>query len=92
MQYSPLSQVGNSLLLSYAKSCGLCLSPGYRRKVFTMTSTFPPSTVRLVVAEVASLLKERKETVSVAETVGSLESLILPVSFGCSRRLTPSLT
>jgi hypothetical protein len=30
---------------------------------------FPPEKVRAVVSEVASLLKERKETVSVAETV-----------------------
>jgi hypothetical protein len=32
-------------------------------------SEFPPKAVRLIVQDVASLLKERKETVSVAETV-----------------------
>jgi hypothetical protein len=30
---------------------------------------FPPREVRAIVSEVAALLKERKETVSVAETV-----------------------
>ena len=30
---------------------------------------FPPQQVRTIVSEVAALLKERKETVSVAETV-----------------------
>lgn len=34
-----------------------------------MAKEFPPEKVRAVVAEVAKLLKERKETVSVAETV-----------------------
>lgn len=33
---------------------------------------FPPRQVRAIVNEVASLLKERKETVSVAETVRSI--------------------
>jgi hypothetical protein len=33
------------------------------------TSEFPPKAVRAIVQDVASLLKERKETVSVAETV-----------------------
>ena len=33
------------------------------------SSQFPPDQVREVVAEVASLLKERKESISVAETV-----------------------
>jgi hypothetical protein len=32
-------------------------------------STFPPEKVRGIVGEVAALLKERKESVSVAETV-----------------------
>ncbi len=32
-------------------------------------SDFPPKAVRAIVQDVASLLKERKETVSVAETV-----------------------
>lgn len=35
----------------------------------TMTAEFPPASVRAIVQEVAGLLKERKETVSVAETV-----------------------
>jgi hypothetical protein len=34
-----------------------------------MASEFPPAAVKPVVAEVAALLKERKETISVAETV-----------------------
>jgi hypothetical protein len=33
------------------------------------TSEFPPKAVRAVALEIASLLKERKESVSVAETV-----------------------
>ena len=33
---------------------------------------FPPQQVRGIVGEVAALLKERKETVSVAETVRSV--------------------
>jgi hypothetical protein len=32
---------------------------------------FPPQKVRAIVAEVAALLKEKKETVSVAETVNA---------------------
>jgi hypothetical protein len=35
------------------------------------TSNFPPDELRKVVEEVATLLKERKETISVAETVRS---------------------
>jgi hypothetical protein len=35
----------------------------------TMAQEFPPEKVRAVVSEVATLLKEKKETVSVAETV-----------------------
>jgi hypothetical protein len=35
---------------------------------------FPPEELRQIVQEVATLLKERKETVSVAETVKSLHS------------------
>jgi hypothetical protein len=35
-------------------------------------SVFPPPQVRAIVNEVATLLKERKETVSVAETVRPL--------------------
>lgn len=43
----------------------------------TMAKEFPPQKVRDVVAEVAKLLKEKKETVSVAETVSheSLENI-----------------
>lgn len=48
---------------------------------------FPPSAVKEVVQEVAALLKERKETISVAETVCVLESAnwvyILQISTGC---------
>jgi hypothetical protein len=38
---------------------------------------FPPEKVRAIVSEVASLLKERKESVSVAETVGSCFPCVL---------------
>jgi len=34
-----------------------------------MSAEFPPASVKAIVSEVAALLKERKETVSVAETV-----------------------
>ena len=45
-----------------------------------MANDFPPEKVRAIVAEVASLLKEKKETVSVAETVccGLLSSPYVP--------------
>lgn len=33
------------------------------------TSSFPPGELKEIVKEVATLLKERKETISVAETV-----------------------
>lgn len=45
---------------------------------------FPPEQVRAVVSEVASLLKEKKESVSVAETV-SLFLLIVSAPFNNSR-------
>lgn len=41
----------------------------YLSTVSTMAKEFPPEKVRAIVEEVARLLKERKETVSVAETV-----------------------
>jgi hypothetical protein len=41
-----------------------------KRFISTMPE-FPPEKVRAIVSEVAALLKERKETVSVAETVCS---------------------
>lgn len=34
-----------------------------------MAQSFPPAAMRAIVSEVANLLKQRKETVSVAETV-----------------------
>jgi hypothetical protein len=41
---------------------------------------FPPEKVRVIVSEVASLLKERKESISVAETVSlSLHSHFLHI-------------
>merc|ERR1712093_122930 len=44
-------------------------APQHRRLASsTMAKEFPPQKVRDVVAEVAKLLKEKKETVSVAET------------------------
>ena len=39
-------------------------------------SSFPPSAVRDIVAEVATLLKERKESISVAETVWTARSIV----------------
>jgi hypothetical protein len=47
---------------------------GKRRFAGKMSAAkeFPPEKVRAIVSEVASLLKERKESVSVAETVGLL--------------------
>jgi hypothetical protein len=33
------------------------------------SSEFPPESIRAIVTEVANLLKERKETITVAETV-----------------------
>lgn len=38
---------------------------------------FPPEKVRAIVLEVAGLLKERKESVSVAETVSALPGLLV---------------
>jgi hypothetical protein len=43
-----------------------------RRTIATMASSFPPQEVRGLVQEIATLLRERKETVSVAETVESM--------------------
>ena len=40
-----------------------------------MAKEFPPEKVRAIVTEVAALLKEKKETVSVAETVSSTLSV-----------------
>ena len=40
-----------------------------------MARSFPPTAVEGLVSEVANLLKQRKETVSVAETVGLIPSL-----------------
>jgi nicotinamide mononucleotide (NMN) deamidase PncC len=37
------------------------------------SSSFPPDELKQIVQEVATLLKERKETISVAETVGSYQ-------------------
>ena len=34
-----------------------------------MAASFPPPALREIVSEVANLLKQRKETVSIAETV-----------------------
>jgi hypothetical protein len=42
---------------------------------------FPPQKVRAIVAEVAALLKERKETVSVAETVCCFQFNFLLTTF-----------
>jgi hypothetical protein len=37
------------------------------------SSSFPPEELKQIVQEVATLLKERKETISVAETVGTYQ-------------------
>ena len=42
-----------------------------------MAKDFPPEKVRAIVSEVAALLKDKKETVSVAETVSSVISFQL---------------
>ena len=42
---------------------------------------FPPRQVRAIVSEVAALLKERKETVSVAETVRPVLCLFMSQDF-----------
>lgn len=42
-------------------------------------SDFPPKEVREIVNEVAALLKDRKETVSVAETASLAEPLDIPM-------------
>ena len=48
-----------------------------------MASTFPPPAVREVAAEVSTLLKERSQTVCVAETVRSASpTLVQPLSRG----------
>lgn len=44
------------------------------------TSSFPPAELREIVKEVATLLKERKESISVAETVYTPPSLLLTLS------------
>ncbi len=49
------------------KSCAFHIVQSYSS--VNMASEFPPASVKKIVAEVASLLKERKETVSIAETV-----------------------
>jgi hypothetical protein len=42
-----------------------------------LSSTFPPEELKAIVQEVATLLKERNETISVAETAGpSLDELV----------------
>lgn len=41
------------------------------------SQTFLPDDLRAVASEVASLLKERNETISVAETVSALNSWIV---------------
>ena len=49
----------------------------------TMASTFPPPAIREMAAEVSTLLKERSQTVCVAETVRSAsQALSLPLSRG----------
>lgn len=42
-----------------------------------MAKEFPPEKVRAIVSEVAALLKDKKETISVAETVSSIPSVQL---------------
>jgi len=49
------------------KNCAFHIAKSYSSA--NMASEFPPSSLKKIVAEVASLLKERKETVSIAETV-----------------------
>jgi hypothetical protein len=60
--------VKNSLLTSIKRFEHQPVSKKFITKM-SAANEFPPEKVRAVVSEVASLLKERKETVSVAETV-----------------------
>ncbi len=46
-----------------------CTVPRSRRLISSMASEFPPSSIKQLLGEVAGLLKERKETIAVAETV-----------------------
>lgn len=56
------------------------VSAASRMSTSTTTSTFPPDNVRKVVSEVVNLLKERGESVSVAETVSlSVDCLMRPI-------------
>jgi len=59
------------------------------------SSQFPPDPVREVVAEVASLLKERKESISVAETAagGIISAALLstPGASGFYKALHPRI-
>lgn len=42
---------------------------GLAGKFVVMAADFPPAAIRLIAGDVVNLLKERKETISVAETV-----------------------
>lgn len=52
----------NSSILPYSR-------PVSKHTATMSTSSFPPQELREIVKEVATLLKDRKETISVAETV-----------------------
>jgi hypothetical protein len=56
----------------------------------SLATQFPPQAVRQIVAEVAALLKERKETVSVAETVRQFNAATRYALIICSRQLEVS--
>lgn len=49
-----------------------------------MASAFPPASLRPILKEVAELLKQRKETISVAETVRPDHNLTFLLSLQCA--------
>ena len=68
-----------STLLGKPTYCSIALY--HFATVSTMASGFPPPNVREIASEVSVLLKERSETVCVAETVRSASSaFFMPLS------------
>ena len=62
--FKPTLQLSSRIFISQ-----LSTTPVFIHTMSAQESEFPPKALREIVAEVATLLKERKETVSVAETV-----------------------
>jgi hypothetical protein len=57
----------------------LKLSRTFNRAINMSSTTFPPEELRSIVQEVATLLKERSETISVAETVSMASNMLHPL-------------